>query len=89
MSELQTAPVAGHNSFSKDQLRSIVERVEKLEEDRKAIGDDIRDIYAESKSNGYDCKALRAIVRMRRQDPNDRAEQDALMETYLHALGMV
>jgi uncharacterized protein (UPF0335 family) len=89
MSELQTEPAAGHNSFSKDQLRSIIERVERLEEDRKAIGDDIRDIYAESKSHGYDCKALRAIVRMRRQDPNDRQEAETILETYMHALGMV
>ena len=89
MSELQTAPAAGHNSFSKDQLRSIIERVERLEEDRKAIGDDIRDIYAESKSNGYDCKALRAIVRMRRQDPNERQEAETILETYMHALNMI
>jgi len=89
MSELQTAPAAGHNSFSKDQLRSIIERVERLEEDRKAIGDDIRDVYTEAKSGGWDVKALRTIVRMRRQDPDDRREAETVLETYMHALGMI
>ncbi|MDI3563536.1 DUF2312 domain-containing protein [Bradyrhizobium sp. Arg816] len=83
----------GHNSaatkFAKDQLKSIIERIERLEEEKKAISDDIRDIYAESKGNGYDVKALRAIVRMRKQDPNERAEQETILETYMHALGML
>jgi uncharacterized protein (UPF0335 family) len=77
----------GHNS--NEQLRSIVERIERMEEEKKAIAEDIRDIYAESKSGGYDVKALRTIIRLRKQDPNDRAEQDAMLETYMHALGMV
>ena len=89
MSELQTAPAAGHNSFSKDQLRSIVERVEKLEEDRKALGDDIKDILTEAKSSGWDVKAVRTIIRLRRQDPNERQEQETVLETYIHALGMI
>jgi len=89
MSELQTAPAAGHNSFSKDQLRSIVERVEKLEEDRKALGDDIKDIFTEAKSSGWDVKAVRTIIRLRRQDPNERHEQETVLETYMHALGMI
>lgn len=90
-------PTIGHNSeaesavskFSKDQLRSIIERIERLEEEKKAIADDIRDIYAESKGNGYDVKALRTIVRMRKQDPNQRAEAETILETYMHALGML
>ena len=88
MTDIQTAPAAGHNSFSKDQLRSIIERIENLEGEIKELQSDRADIYSEAKGNGYDCKALRAIVRMRRQDPNDRAEQDAILETYLHAMGM-
>jgi uncharacterized protein (UPF0335 family) len=69
----------GHNSeavtqFSKDQLKSIIERIERLEEEKSVIASDIRDIYAEAKGNGYDVKALRTIVRMRKQDPNERAE---------------
>ena len=76
-------------SFAKDQLKSIIERIERLEEEKKAIADDIRDVYAESKGNGYDVKALRAIVRMRKQDPNERLEEETILETYLQALGML
>jgi uncharacterized protein (UPF0335 family) len=76
-------------SFAKDQLKSIIERIERLEEEKKAIADDIRDVYAESKGNGYDVKALRAIVRMRKQDPNERLEEETILETYMQALGML
>jgi uncharacterized protein (UPF0335 family) len=86
----------GHNSgdepatkFAKDQLKSIIERIERLEEEKKVIAEDIRDVYAESKGQGYDVKALRTIVRMRKQDPNDRAQAEAVLDTYLHALGML
>lgn len=79
----------GHNStFAKDQLKSIIERIERLEEDKATIASDIRDCYAESKGNGFDVKALRTIIRMRKQDANERAEQDAILETYKMALGM-
>lgn len=77
----------GHNSIAKDQLKSIIERVERLEEDKAAIGSDIKDVYAEAKGNGYDVKALRAIVRYRKEDAQDRAEREAIFETYLNALG--
>jgi len=89
MSELQTAPAAGHNSFSKDQLRSVIERIENLEGEIKDLQSDKSDIYREAKANGYDCKALREIVRMRRGDPNERQEAETVLETYLHALGMI
>jgi uncharacterized protein (UPF0335 family) len=75
--------------FAKDQLKAFVERVEKLEEEKKAIADDIRDVYAEAKVNGFDVKALRSVVRLRKQDVNERKEQEAILETYLHALGML
>jgi uncharacterized protein (UPF0335 family) len=75
--------------FAKDQLKSIIERIERLEEEKKAISDDIRDDYAEAKGNGYDVKALRTIIRMRKEDPNERAEQETILETYLQALGML
>jgi len=78
---------AGHNS--NEQLKSIVERIERLEEEKKTISDDIKDIYAESKSVGYDVKALRTIIRIRKQDPNERAEAETILETYMHALGML
>ena len=75
--------------FAKDQLKAIVERIEKLEEEKKATSDDIRDVYAEAKGNGFDTKALRTIVRMRKMDSDERKEQEEILETYLHALGML
>jgi uncharacterized protein (UPF0335 family) len=75
--------------FAKDQLKAIVERIERLEEEKKAIADDIRDVYSEAKGNGFDVKALRTVVRLRKQDKNEREEHEAVLETYLHALGMI
>ena len=75
--------------FAKDQLKSVIERVERLEEEKKTISDDIRDVYAEAKGNGFDIKALRTIVRLRKQDANERREQETILETYMHALGML
>lgn len=75
--------------FAKDQLKAFVERIERLEEEKKALTDDIRDVYAESKANGFDVKALRSVVRLRKQDVNERNEQQAILETYMHALGML
>ena len=77
------------NRFAKDQLKSIVERIERLEEEKKTIADDVRDVYAEAKGNGFDVKALRTIIRIRKQDANERAEQREILETYLQALGML
>lgn len=74
--------------IARDQLRSIVERIERLEEEKKTITDDIKEVYGEAKGNGFDVKALRQIVRLRKQDRNERAEQEALLDLYLHALGM-
>ena len=75
--------------FAKDQLKAFIERVERLEEEKKTIADDIRDVYAEAKGTGFDVKALRTIVRMRKQDTDERKEHEAILETYLHALGML
>lgn len=72
-----------------NQLKAVVERIERLEEEKKAIADDIRDVYAEAKGNGYDLKALRTIIRLRKQDKTERQEHEAILETYMHALGMV
>ena len=74
--------------FGKEQLKAFIERVERLEEEKKVIADDIRDVYAEAKGSGFDVKALRAIVRLRKQDTDERREQQAILETYMHALGM-
>jgi uncharacterized protein (UPF0335 family) len=76
-------------SFAKDQLKAIIERIERLEEEKKTISDDIRDVYAEAKRNGFDVKALRTIVRLRKQDANERAEAETILETYMQALGML
>jgi len=90
-------PSIGHNSaaeepatkLAKDQIRAIIERVERMEEEKKTITDDIRDIYKEAGGNGFDCKALRTIVRMRKQDAHERQEQETILETYMHAMGMI
>ena len=76
-------------TFAKDQLKAIIERIERLEEEKKTISDDIRDVYAEAKGNGFDVKALRTIVRLRKQDANERAEAETILETYMQALGML
>jgi uncharacterized protein (UPF0335 family) len=75
--------------FAKDHLKAFVERIERLEEEKKTISDDIRDVYAEAKGSGFDAKALRAIVRLRKLDIDERKEQEAILETYMHALGML
>jgi uncharacterized protein (UPF0335 family) len=80
---------APSTSFAKEQLKSIIERIERLEEEKKTISDDIRDVYAEAKGNGFDVKALRTIVRLRKQDANERAEEETILETYMQALGML
>lgn len=71
-----------------DQLRAFVERIERLEEEKKTIGDDIKDVYGEAKSTGFDTKVLRQIIRLRKQDSAERQEQEALLDLYMHALGM-
>jgi uncharacterized protein (UPF0335 family) len=71
-----------------DRLRLLIERVERLEEEKKGISDDIRDVYAESKAVGYDVKIMRQIVRLRKMKPDDRAEMDMLLDTYKAALGL-
>ena len=74
--------------FAKEQLKAIVERIERLEEEKKATSDDIKDVYAEAKSNGFDAKALKRIVALRKLDSNERREQEEVLETYMLALGM-
>ena len=75
--------------FAKDQLKAIIERIERLEEEKKTISDDIRDVYAEAKGNGFDVKALRTIVRLRKEDADEWREHETIVETYMHALGML
>lgn len=75
-------------NVSAEQLKLFIERIETLEEEKRGIADDIKGVYAEAKSNGYDVKTMRTIVRLRRMDTNARAEMEALLETYKSALGL-
>ena len=75
-------------NIAADRLRSIVERIERLEEERKALASDIKDIYAEAKSAGFDVKVLRQIIRLRKQEPAEVEEQETLLDVYRRALGM-
>ena len=85
----------GHNSgamddpIQGDQLKSIVERIERLEEEKKEIATDIKEVYAEAKGNGYDVKILRKIVARRKRDANEVAEEEAIFDLYLSSLGML
>lgn len=82
-----TNPVIGHNA--REQLLSILERIENLETEKANLASDIRDVYAEAKGNGYDVPTLRALVKIRKEDADKRAERESLLETYMHALGML
>ena len=87
LSQNQRSTVQLQNS-TKDQLRAIVARIERLEEEKAALAADLREVYAEAKGNGFDVKALKTVVRIRKQDENKRREEEAVLVTYLHALGM-
>ena len=76
------------DSVAQDQLRTFIERIERLEEEKQAIAGDIKEVYAEAKGNGFDTKVLRTIIRIRKQDHAERMEQEALLELYMSALGM-
>ena len=75
--------------FAKHQLKAFVERVERLEEEKAATAGDIKEVYAEAKGNGFDTNAIRTVVRLRKLDINERKEAEAILETYLAALGML
>jgi len=70
------------------QLRSFIERIERLEEEKKGISDDIRDVFAEAKGNGFDTKVMRQVIRLRKKEPAERQEEEAILDLYMHALGM-
>ena len=79
---------ASVGGIAADRLRSLIERIERLEEERKALGSDIKDIFAEAKSAGFDVKVIRQIIRIRKQEPADVEEQETLLDVYRRALGM-
>ena len=81
-------PTVSSDSVAQDQIKAFVERIERMEEEKKAIADDIKEIFAEAKGNGFDTKVLRQVVRIRKQDRSERMEQEALLDLYMTALGM-
>ena len=76
-------------TIAADRLRSFIERIERLEEEKAALMNDIKEVYAEAKGTGFDTKIMRQVVRIRKMEENDRQEQEMVLDTYLHALGMV
>ena len=89
MADGSAASVEGATTIAADRLRSFIERVERLEEDKAAVMNDIKEVYAEANSDGYDVKTLRQVVRIRKMEKADRQEQEAMLELYLAALGEV
>lgn len=85
---LAQIPESGRR-FANDQLKSIIERIEHLEEEKAEIADQVKEVYAEAKGNGFDVTAMKAIVRMRKQDESERQERETILETYMLALGMI
>jgi uncharacterized protein (UPF0335 family) len=80
--------VMGHNGDTDDRLRLLIERIERLEEEKQGIADDIKDVYLEAKSVGYDAKIMRQIVRLRKMAPDDRREMETILDLYKRALGL-
>ena len=85
---LDDTPAQAVGGVAADRLRSLIERIERLEEERKALGSDIKDIFAEAKSAGFDVKVIRQIIRIRKQEPAEVEEQESLLDVYRRALGM-
>lgn len=79
----------GSHGVARDQLRAFIERVERLEEEKKSIADDVKEVYAEAKGSGFDVRIMRQVIRIRKQDRNERAEQQAILDLYLHALNIL
>lgn len=77
------------HTVARDQLRAFVERIERLEEEKKTIADDITDVYGEAKAMGFDSKILKKVIALRKKDDQERMEEDLVLDTYLHALGMI
>lgn len=77
------------NTVARTQLKSFIERIERLEEEKKTISDDIKDVYGEAKGLGFDTKILKAVIKIRKMDQDEREQQEALLDTYMSALGMI
>lgn len=81
--------MADAGGIAADHLKSYIERIERLEEEKAAIAGDIKEVYAEAKGNGFDAKIMRQIVRLRKMEPTDRQEQEELLDVYMRAVGMI
>jgi uncharacterized protein (UPF0335 family) len=86
---LDTNTPIATQSVAADQLKTIIERIERLEEEKAGLAGDIREVYAEAKANGFDTKVLRKIIGMRKKDFDERREEEAILDLYMQALGMV
>jgi uncharacterized protein (UPF0335 family) len=87
-SDGESRPNTDVHTIAADQLKSFIERIERLEEEKKTLGDDIKDVYGEAKGTGYDTKILKKVIALRKQDKDERMEQAAILDTYLSAIGM-
>ena len=76
------------HGVARDQLRAFIERIERLEEEKKTVSDDIKEVYSEAKANGYNTKILRKVIAIRKRDADERKEEEAILELYLEALGV-
>ena len=81
--------MSGKTTFAHGQLKSIVERIERLEEEKKVIAGDIKEVYAEAKANGFDTKILRKVISLRKKEPAERDEEESMLDVYMAALGMI
>jgi uncharacterized protein (UPF0335 family) len=81
--------MADSGGIAADHLKSFIERIERLEEEKAAIANDVKEVYAEAKGTGFDTKIMRQIIRLRKMEPNDRQEQEELLDIYMRAVGMV
>jgi uncharacterized protein (UPF0335 family) len=81
--------MSGKTTFAHGQLKSIVERIERLEEEKKVIAGDIKEVYAEAKANGFDTKILRKVISLRKKEPAEREEEESMLDVYMAALGMI
>lgn len=89
MTDTDTTAPEGSTTIAQGQLRSFIERIERLEEEKAALAADIKEVYAEAKGNGFDTKVLRAVIALRKKDNAERQEEEAVLELYMHALGML
>lgn len=89
MTDTQSKAPIGSSTIAADNLHGYIQRIEKLEEEKAAISEDIKEIYLEAKGNGFDVKIMRKVVALRKKEPGERQEEDAMTDLYLHALGML